>query len=130
MNYVLVLARVIFSLIFVMSGLSHFGADSIAYAASSGVPMAKLMVPASGIIALLGGLSIILGYKAKWGAWLIVMFLVPVTFMMHAFWKVSDPMMHQMQMISFMKNLSLIGGALFIANFGAGEISLDSKLSK
>lgn len=130
MNYVLVLARVIFSLIFVMSGFSHFGADSIAYAASSGVPMANLLVPASGVLALFGGLSIIVGYKAKWGAWLLVAFLVPVTFMMHAFWTVSDPMMQQMQMISFMKNLSLIGGALVIANFGAGELSLDAKFSK
>jgi uncharacterized membrane protein YphA (DoxX/SURF4 family) len=49
---------------------------------------------------------------------------------MHRFWTVSDPMMHQMQMINFMKNLSIIGGALLITYFGAGPLSLDTKIHK
>ena len=122
--------RILFSLIFLSASLSHFSAGSIAYAASSGVPLASVLVPFSGVLALLGSLSIILGYKAKWGAWLIIAFLVPVTAMMHQFWTVTDPMMQQMQMIMFMKNVSILGGALFITYFGSGAYSLDNVLNK
>lgn len=124
------LGRFFFALIFLMSGPNHFSKQTIAYAASQGVPLASIAVPFSGILALLGGLSILLGYRAKLGAWLIVAFLVPVTFMLHKFWGISDPMMAQMQMIMFMKNVSMLGGALLIAQFGAGPLSLDARHSR
>ena len=89
--------------------------------------MASIAVPLSGIIALAGGLSILLGYHARIGAWLIVLFLVGVTPAMHNFWAVKDPMMAQMQMIMFLKNLSMMGGALLISQWGAGPWSLDSR---
>jgi putative oxidoreductase len=84
----------------------------------------------SGVLALLGGLSVLVGYQAKWGAWLLILFLVPVTLLMHNFWVVKDPMMAQMQMAMFMKNLSMIGGALLITQFGAGPLSLDARSSR
>ena len=56
-----------------------------------------------------------------------MLFLVAVTPMMHKFWTVTDPMMQQMQMIMFMKNLAMLGGALLISQFGAGPWSLDSR---
>jgi len=84
-------------------------------------------VPLSGVIALLGGLGILLGFKARYGAWLIVIFLVPVTFMIHDFWTVADPMMRQMQQINFMKNLAMLGAALMITHFGSGPLSVDKK---
>jgi len=116
-----------------MSGLmGHLvmAAQTAAYAASTGLPMAMPLVVISGIIALLGALSIILGYKAKLGAWLIILFLVPVTFTMHKFWTITDPMQSQMAMSLFMKNIGLIGGALMIAYFGAGPISIDASKAK
>jgi len=58
-----------------------------------------------------------------------VLFLIPVTFMMHKFWTVSDPMMAQIQMVMFMKNVSMLGGALLISYFGAGPFSLDARRS-
>ena len=124
---VVVLGRILFVLIFVMAGPNHFSHQTIAYAASTGVPLASIAVPVSGLMALLGGLSIALGYRARIGAWLIVLFLLPVTPMMHNFWAVTDPMMHQMQMIMFMKNLSMLGGALLITQFGSGPGSLDGR---
>ncbi|HEX9297544.1 MAG TPA: DoxX family protein [Polyangiaceae bacterium] len=127
MRYVVVLGRVLFSAIFVMAALSHFSQQTIGYAASQGVPMPSLLVPLAGIIATVGGLSIVLGYHARIGAWLIVLFLVPVTLIMHAFWAVPDPMMARMQQIEFMKNLSMLGGALLIAYFGPGPLSLDAR---
>lgn len=122
--------RVFFSLIFLLSGLNHFSKQTIAFAASQGVPLASLAVPLSGVIAVVGGLSILLGYRAKIGAWLIVLFLVPITFSMHKFWGVTDPMTAQIQMIMFMKNISMLGGALLISQFGAGPLSLDAYRSR
>jgi putative oxidoreductase len=101
--------------------------QTIAYAASRGVPLASLAVPFSGLLALAGGLSILLGYRARIGAWLIVLFLVGVTPMMHNFWSVTDPKMYQMQMVMFMKNVSMLGGALVISQLGSGPWSLDSR---
>jgi putative oxidoreductase len=124
---VVLLGRFLFALIFLMSGPRHFMSETIAYAASQGIPMASVAVPLSGVLALAGGLSILLGYHAKIGGWLIALFLIGVTPMMHNFWAVSDPMMHQMQMIMFMKNMSMLGGALLISQFGAGPWSLDAR---
>ena len=124
---VVFLARLFFALIFLMAGPNHFSSQTIAYAASQGVPLASIAVPFSGVLAILGGLSILIGYRARIGAWLIVLFLLAVTPMMHNFWAVSDPMMHQMQMIMFMKNLAMLGGALLITQFGPGPWSLDSR---
>jgi len=121
------LGRVLFGLIFILSGLNHFSKDTIAFAASQGVPLASLAVPASGIIALVGGLSILLGYRARIGAWMIVLFLVPVTFAMHKFWGIADAAIAQNQMVHFMKNLSMLGGALLMTQFGSGPLSLDSR---
>ena len=126
MKYIPLIGRTLFSLIFLMTIMGHFSGGSIEYAASAGVPMANVLVPLSGIIAVLGALSIILGFKAKMGGWLIVIFLVPVTFMMHQFWSVKDQMAMQMQMVNFMKNMSMLGGALLIIYFGAGPISIDN----
>lgn len=126
-RFVALAGRVFYAAIFVMTAFSHFSSKMIGYAASQGVPAANVLVPLSGIIATVGGLSIALGYRAKMGAWLIVLFLVPVTLTMHAFWAAADPQMQQLQMIMFMKNVSMLGGALLLAYFGAGPLSLDSR---
>jgi putative oxidoreductase len=122
--YAGLLGRILYSVIFIMSGPNHFKAQTIAFAAAQGVPLATIAVPLSGIIALLGGLSIALGYRAKLGAWLIVLFLVPVTLMLHRFWGLSDPQAAGLQLAMFMKNVSILGAALIIARVGSGPLSL------
>jgi len=109
-----------------MASFTHLAKQTIAYAASQGVPAASVLVPLSGVIALIGSLSILLGYRAKLGAWLIVIFLIGVT-PLHKFWGVSDPMMQQLQMAMFMKNIAMLGGALLITQFGSGPWSLDNR---
>jgi putative oxidoreductase len=126
-RYAVPVGRLLFVALFLMSGPMHFSGKMSEYAASQGVPLASVAVPLSGLIALAGGLSILLGYKARIGAWLLVLFLVPVTFMMHQFWNVTDPMMKQMQMVMFFKNISMLGAALMITYFGAGPFSLDAR---
>ena len=127
---VVVLGRLFFALIFLFAAPNHFAKQTIAFSASQGVPLASIAVPLSGVVAIVGGLSILLGYRAKLGAWLIVLFLVPVSLMMHKFWTVTDPMMAQIQMVLFMKNVSILGGALLVSQFGAGPFSLDARRSR
>src|SRR5258706_1940559 len=127
---VVVLGRFFFTLIFLFAAPNQFTKQTIAFSASEDVRLASILFPISGVVAIAGGLSILLGYRAKLGAWLIVLFLIPVTLMLHKFWTVSDPMMAQIQMILFMKNVSMLGGALLISQFGAGPFSLDARRSR
>lgn len=127
MKYTVLFGRILFSLIFVMAGISNFSKQTIEHGAAQGIPLASIAVPLSGVIALLGGLSIALGYKTKWGAWLLILFLAPVTVMMHNFWAVQDSTLAQMHQVMFMKNLSMVGAALLISYFGAGPLSLDGR---
>ena len=121
------LGRILFSAIFILSSFHHFSKEMFGYAASQGVPIPALLVPLSGVIALVGGLCILLGYKAHYGAWLLVIFLIPVTLMMHKFWGLADSAAAQMMQIMFMKNLALLGAAFLITYFGSGPLSLDRK---
>lgn len=130
MNTLPLLGRILFALLFVMTGFNHLFGGGAEYAAAAGVPIAQVMVPFAGLLSLLGGLSVALGYKARYGAWLLVLFLVPVTFAMHPFWTETDPMQQQLHMAMFMKNIALTGTALFIAYAGAGPLSLDARLAK
>jgi putative oxidoreductase len=123
---VVVVGRLFYSAIFLASAPMHFTKEVIDKAASQGVPLAEIAVPASGLLAFVGGLSVLLGYRAKWGALALVLFLVPITVMMHAFWAAPDVATMKLQMAMFMKNVSLIGAALLITQFGAGPMSLDA----
>lgn len=90
--YLAPLGRLLFTAIFLMSAPMHFTRAYINYGAQSGVPLPQIAVPISGIIALIGGLSVLLGYHARIGGWLLVLFLISVAVMMHNFWAYSDPM--------------------------------------
>jgi putative oxidoreductase len=126
LRYAVPLGRLLFTLIFLESVPGHFMGAVIQHAAAQGVPMASVLVPASGVLALLGGLSVLLGFKARVGALLLILFLLPVTLAMHRFWAIGDPQLALMQRIMFMKNVSMLGGAMILAYFGAGPISFDA----
>lgn len=125
MKFFVLLGRICYAAIFIKAGPGHFTAQTIAFAARKGVLLAGVSVPLSGIVAILGGLSIAAGYRAKWGGWLLVLFLVPVTLAIHNFWAIADPAAAHLQEIMFMKNLSLLGAALLITHFGSGPWSCD-----
>jgi putative oxidoreductase len=125
MRYLVLVGRILFSLIFVTAAPRHFSQEGIQHAAQLGTPLAGVLVPISGVLALAGGLSLALGYKARWGAWILVGFLIPVTLMMHAFWKLQDPAQIHIQQAMFAKNMSMLGAVLLITYFGSGPLSLD-----
>jgi putative oxidoreductase len=124
---VLLVGRILFAAIFILAAPSHFAPSTIAYASSHGVVWAQALVPLAGLIAFVGGLSVLLGFHARVGAWLLVVFLVPITLAMHNFWAVHDAQMAQIQQVMFMKNMSMIGAALMIAYFGSGPLSIDTR---
>ncbi len=101
---------------FVFGGFNHFKMLTMmsGYAQSKGVPAPKAAVAFSGFLLLVGGLSIFLGIYPTIGAVALVLFLVPVTFMMHPFWKVQDAQMKMGEMVNFTKNLALLGATLML----------------
>jgi putative oxidoreductase len=126
-RYLVPLGRLLFAAIFILASFGHFQLQTIGYAAQQGVPLARFLVPISGVLALVGGLSVLLGFYVRIGAFLLIVFLVPVTLMMHRFWTVTDPTMAQVQQVMFLKNLAMLGGALLITYFGAGPFSVDAR---
>lgn len=125
MDFLWLIGRILFGLIFVGSGIGHFAeADSSAeHAAAKGVPQPKNMVLLSGVTFGLGGLSIILGLFPDVGALMLIATLIPATFFFHKFWEETDPIVKQVEMSQFMKNVSLIGGCLILFSLFARETS-------
>ncbi|MEV6070686.1 DoxX family membrane protein [Nocardia sp. NPDC052001] len=121
MDVLVLIGRILFVLLFLSSAVGHLTqSEAMAqYAQFKGVPAARLSVLGSGVLLLLGGLSVLLGVWADLGALLLVIFLVPTAFIMHAFWKETDPQAKQTEMISFNKDLSLAGAALMLFAFFA-----------
>jgi uncharacterized membrane protein YphA (DoxX/SURF4 family) len=126
MDLLFLIGRVLYSLIFLMSGLNHFmqWEQMAQYAQSKGVPSPKLAVAGSGVLLLLGGLSVLLGFYPTIGLILLIVFLVPTTLLMHNFWAVEDPIQRQMEMVNFLKNLALLGAALGLLTVEEWPLSL------
>lgn len=116
MSYLFLAGRLIFGGFFVVSGLRHFIQlpAMAAYAGSKRVPAPQLAVLGSGLLAVLGGLSVALGAWPRCGVVLLVVFLVPVSLMMHNYWADSDPQSREFNQVQFMKNLALMGAALML----------------
>jgi len=123
------LGRLLFVLVFLLSAPNHFKKETINQVATylKWVPenLVEILVPLSGAIAVVGGLSVLCGLYTRVGAWLLVLFLVPVTLMLHPFWHGPDPA--NTQLTNFLKNTSMCGGALLIAYFGPGPFSFDER---
>ncbi|GBD11978.1 Inner membrane protein YphA [bacterium HR23] len=116
MDVLYLIGRIVVGAYFVFNGLNHFTRLSMmaGYAQSKGVPLPKLAVAGTGLLLLLGGLSVLLGFLPQIGAILLLVFLLPVTFWMHRFWEVKDQMMAMAEMVNFSKNLALAGFALIL----------------
>ena len=130
MDVVLLIGRILFVAVFIISGATiHLlkWRDGVAYARAKNVPAPELLVPASGLMAIAGGLLVALGLWADLGALLLAAFIFPVAVGMHAFWKVDDPMERVGEQAHFMKDIALGGGALALfalfQQFG-GDIGL------
>src|SRR5262249_28310297 len=126
MDALLLLGRIFFVVVFFLTVPGNFKGEKIQNASKNGVPLASLFVPLGSAIALAGSLSILLGFHSRIGAWLIVLFMIPTTFTQHRFWAFDDPVKRRAQYVNFLKNISIVGGALMIAAVGSGTWSVDS----
>src|SRR6185503_3779465 len=108
MRYLALAARQLLAVTFIIASAGHFTPDTIASAAHHGVPLASLLVPIAG---------------------LIVVFLVPVTLMMHNFWSAADAATFQRELMLFARNLGLLAGALQVGHSGAGALSLGALMA-
>jgi putative oxidoreductase len=125
-----VAGRSMISLIFLMSAVGNKipkFSDVAGYMASEGVPLPKLMLVGAIVFLVVGSLSVIVGYKARFGAALLFVFLVLATYFFHDFWTF-EGQEQQAQMIQFMKNLSLMGTMVFLMANGSGAMSIDAKI--
>ncbi len=114
MTIAFLIGRLILGVYYLFNASNHFFRLEMmsGYAASKGVPAPKLMVLVSGALLALGGLSILTGFQPLIGVILLVLFFLPVSFIMHNFWAVSDPQMRIMEMTNFVKNMGLMASAL------------------
>ena len=96
---------------------------------SAGIPAPRLLLVGAIVFLVVGSLSVIVGYKARAGAFLLLTFLVLASYYFHPFWKL-EGQAQQEQMIHFMKNLSMMGAMLFLVANGSGPMSVDSRLTK
>lgn len=110
-NIVFLIGRIIAGGFFLMNGVNHFSKLSMmtGYAKSKGTPAPALAVGVTGVLLLLGGASLLLGFHPTIGAGLLVIFILGVTFSIHNFWTVQDPMAKMGEMTHFLKNMALLG---------------------
>jgi uncharacterized membrane protein YphA (DoxX/SURF4 family) len=117
MEYLFLLARILFGGFWLIYAFKNLGNASMmeGYVASKGVPAARVAILVSGVLQLLGGLSMLLGLYPTWGSVCLTLFLVPATLIMHNFWADKDPSARMSNQINFHKNTALLG-ALWMIN--------------
>ncbi len=122
-NLVLVLARILLALIFILSGFGKLTniAGTAAYFANYHLPVPTATAIIVGLVELLGGLAILIGFKTRIVGWIMAIFCVATALVAHT------DFADQAQMINFLKNLAITGGFLALAVQGAGSISVDGR---
>ena len=116
MDILFLIGRLIFGGYFLLQAWNHFmHIDGLTgYAASKGVPSPRAAVFLSGVLLLLGGLGVLFEISPEASLALLLIFLIPVSFKMHAFWKETDPNSCMMERVQFMKNMALVGAILML----------------
>ncbi len=120
------LGRIGLSAIFLLSGVNKITnwEGTVQYMQSKDLPMVPLLLAGAIVFELVGGLSVLVGYKGRLGAVLLILFLIPATVLFHNFWALEGEQ-QQLQMIMFLKNLAILGGLLLVVAHGSGPWSVD-----
>ncbi|MGD0426727.1 MAG: DoxX family protein [Candidatus Acidiferrales bacterium] len=123
--------RILISVMFLISGFFKVGgyAQIVGYATAMHLPAPGVAIAVAAAIELACGLAILAGFKTRFAAWLLFLYLIPVTYFFHNFWAVQGQE-QQTQMINFLKNVSIMGGLLVLSVNGAGGYSADGALAK
>jgi putative oxidoreductase len=123
-----VVGRVLLALMFILAGFSKLGniEGTAGYIASGGLPMASVLAVVVGLLELVGGLAIAVGFQARWAALALGLFTIAASLLFHKFWAVPAEQV-MVQQLMFMKNLSVAGGLFIVAALGAGPASFDAR---
>lgn len=123
----ILMARIFISLVFIVFGLFyifHFSGVKILFLSIKGFPFAAFLLTVAIVMLVGGGLSLIFGYKMKWGCVVLISFLIPITVIYETDFRSLQNGM------DFLKNIGLIGGLIILANRDAGRFSIDSYIEK
>jgi len=125
---VLLAGRILMGAIFLNAGLRKLlcFAATAGYFAKLGFPMPEVFAVLAIVIEIGGSILLIIGWKTRWAAWVLSLFVLVAAFAAHRFWEF-DAAQYGNQMNHFMKNLAIIGGLLFVASFGPGSASVDKR---
>ena len=129
-KYGALLARILLVSIFILAGVRKIGdfSGTQAYMAARGMPVTAFLAVCALLVELGGGLSILVGYKARLGAFILFLFLIPTTLIFHTSLGGAFPAEQvRFQQAMMMKNLAIMGGLLVIAVQGAGGLSFDAR---
>lgn len=120
--------RILLALMFVPAGFGKIGGftGTVGYATSVGLPLPEVGVAIGIVIELIGGLMLLVGFRTRWAALALAVFTLVASFFFHNYWAMPEAQ-QMMQRLMFMKNLSIVGGLLAFAAFGAGRFSVDGK---
>ena len=124
----LLVARILIAALFLVAGARKLlaYAATTAYLARLGFPAAEIFAVVAIVIEVGGALMLIAGWRTRWVAWLLVVFVAIATAMGHRFWEF-DAAQQINQLNHFLKNLAVIGGLIFVAAFGPGRSSVDRR---
>ena len=127
-GFPVVIARVLLALMFVLAGIGKLGGleGTAGYIASKGLPMPMVLAVAVGVLELVAGVLLIIGWQARWAALALAVFTVVASVLFHNYWAMPAEQ-QMMQQLMFMKNLAVTGGLLLVFAFGAGALSLDAR---
>jgi putative oxidoreductase len=123
----LLIGRICIGVLFAPSGYGKLtGPGLTPMLTAKGLPAPEILATVAGVVELVGGLAIILGFKTRLAALVMIVFTIIATLLAHGFWTMDDPA-RMMNRIQFFKNVAIIGGFLYVFVRGAGPISFDRR---
>lgn len=127
-GFSVLVARILLALMFVLAGIGKLGGleGTAGFIASKGLPMPMVLAAATGVLEVVAGVMLIVGWQARWAALALALFTLVASVIFHNYWAMPAEQ-QMMQQLMFMKNLAVTGGLLAIFGFGAGALSLDAR---
>lgn len=125
--YATLAARLLLAQLFILSGLDKATgvAHTVAAMDARGIPLADVLVYVVMAVELGCGAALALGWRARWAALILFLFVIPTTLIFHDFWAIPDAAMATQQQTQFLKNLAIMGGLLMVIIHGPGRVGLD-----
>ena len=125
-DWAALIGRILLCILFIESGFGKIGGfeGTAGYIASRGLPLPQVLAALSILIELGGGLLVLLGWKTRWVALVLIVFMIVITPIFHNFWS-APAAAAAAQQINFMKNVSILGGIFLLLAFGPGRYSAD-----